>query len=83
MNEMIQNLGNRMVALMRVINIENRNWSEDERRFTETRPSNKFDHELHGMTMALQAMGIEFGFEFDGEVIEYTAITLMGTRFEV
>lgn len=70
MFEMIQNLGNRMVVLMRVVNIAGLS-------------GNKLAHELVGMTMALKAMGIEFEFDFNDDVTEYTAVTLMGQRFEV
>lgn len=83
MNEMINNLGGRIVTLLRVINIDRREWSQDERRFTESRPCTRFDHELRGMTMAMKAMGIEFEFDFDENVIEYTAISIMGRRFDV
>ena len=83
MKEMINNLGKRMVVLLRVVNISCREWAQDERRFTELRPCTKFDHELRGMTMAMKAMGIEFEFDFDENVIEYTAVTIMGTRFEI
>ena len=83
MKEMINNLGKRMVVLLRVVNIGCREWAQDERRFAELRPFTKFDHELRGMTMAMKAMGIEFEFDFDENVIEYTAVTIMGTRFEI
>ena len=72
MNTMINNLADRMVTLMRVINIDGISGE-----------GNKFKHELRGMTMALQAMDIEFEFDFNSEVTEYTAITIMGKRFEV
>lgn len=71
MNTIINNLGERMITLMRVVNL-----------YGVSNP-NKLTHELHGMAMALQAMEIEFEFEFNDEVTEYTAITIRGIRFEV
>ena len=73
MMTMINNLGNRMVTLMRVINIDGFH-SEN---------NAKFRHELNGMTMALKAMEIEFDFDYNYEVTQYTAVIIMGTRFEV
>ena len=73
MMTMINNLGNRMVTLMRVINIDGFH-SEN---------NAKFRHELNGMTMALKAMEIEFDFDYNYEVTKYTAVIIMGTRFEV
>lgn len=83
MNDMINNLGNRMVRLARVCNIEKREWSENERRFTEIRKPTKFDHEFHGMVMAIKAMGIEFDFEYNYETMEMTTIIIMGKRFDI
>lgn len=83
MNEMIGNLGRRMSALARVCNISKREWSKDERRFTEVRPRTRFDHEFHGMEMAIEAMGIEFNIEYSGETLEMTAIIIMGKRFDI
>lgn len=70
MAQMIQNLGDRMVVLMRVVNIYGMS-------------GNKLAHELNGMVMALKAMGIEYEFDFNENVDQYTAVTLMGKRFEV
>ena len=70
---MINNLADRMITLMRVINIDGFH-SDDNR---------KFRNELNGMIMALKAMEIEFDFDYNKEVTEYTAIIIMGTRFEV
>jgi len=70
---MINNLGNKMVTLMRVINIDGVN----------SKDNKKFRNELNGMIMALQAMEIEFDFDYNYEVTKYTAVILMGTRFEV
>ena len=73
MMTMINNLADRMITLMRVINIDGFH-SDDNR---------KFRNELNGMIMALKAMEIEFDFDYNKEVTEYTAIIIMGTRFEV
>lgn len=70
MTKMIENLGNRMITLMRVVNIYGLS-------------NNKLAHELNGMTMALNAMEIEFEFDYNDDVTEYTAITIMGKRFEI
>ena len=70
MTEMINKLGERMVIRMRVVNIFGLS-------------GNRLADELHGMVEALQAMGIDFEFEYNDTVDQYTAITVMGTRFEV
>lgn len=70
MTKMIENLGNRMITLMRVVNIYGLS-------------NNKLADELNGMTMALNAMEIEFEFDYNDDVTEYTAITIMGKRFEI
>lgn len=70
MNTMINNLGERMIILMRVVNLEGLS-------------GNKLAHELNGMVMALKAMEIDYDFEYNYEVTEYTALILNGKRFEV
>ena len=69
MKDMINNLGERMVTLMRVVNIYGMS-------------GNKLAYELHGMTMALQAMDIEFEFDFTENVDQYKSITIMGIKFD-
>lgn len=83
MKEMIKNIGNAIIVRMRVCNICMREWSEDERRFTESRPLNKFDWELSGMLQALKHMGIEFEIDYNDRVTQYTGIEIMGIKFEV
>ena len=83
MKEMIMNLGNRMVVLARVCNIDKREWATKEERFTQTRPSNKFDYEFEGMVMALKAMDIDYDFEWDNDVVCMTSITIMGIKFDI
>ena len=48
MKEMIKNIGNAIIVRMRVCNISMGEWYKSERRFTESRPLNKFDWELRG-----------------------------------
>ena len=83
MKEMIKSIGNTIIVRMRVCNISMREWSEDERRFTESRPLNKFDWELSGMLQALKHMGIEFEIDYNDRVTQYTGIEIMGIKFEV
>ena len=83
MKEMIKNIGNTIIVCMRVCNISMGKWSEDERRFTESRPLNKFDWELSGMLRALKHMGIEFEIDYNDRVTQYTGIEIMGIKFEV
>lgn len=82
MKEMINNIGERLIHKMRVINICTREFANDERRFSEPRKLNKFDHEFRGMLDILKTMGIEFEIEYNDDVTEMTAITIMGQRFE-
>lgn len=81
MEEMIKNLGNRMVLLLRIINVDRIKWNSNTDNLVHQKPLNKFDHELNGMIMAIQAMGISFSFEFDAKSIEYKSVTLMGIQF--
>lgn len=83
MKEMIKNIGNAIIVRMRVCNISMGEWYEDERRFTESRPLNKFDWELSGMLQALKHMGIEYEVNYNDDVTQYTGVTVMGIRFEV
>lgn len=83
MEEMLNNLAECMAIKIRIINVYNKGWATDERRFTEHRPANKFDHELTGMTHALKAMGIPFEFEYDADVVEITAVIIMGIRYDI
>lgn len=70
MTQMINDLGENMVILMRVVNIFGLS-------------GNKLAHELNGMTRALKAMGIEYEFEYNDTVDKFTAVTIMGMRFDV
>lgn len=45
--------------------------------------NNALANELHGMTVALHAMGIEYEFDYNKDATEYTAVTIMGKRFEI
>lgn len=83
MNEMINKIADSMLTKMRVINIYCKKWAADEKRFTESRPLNKFDHELRGMVQMLKAMDIDLEFYWDDDAIEFTAITIMDKRFEI
>ena len=83
MTEMLNNLAERMITKIRIVNTHRRFWAKDKRRFTESRPFTKIDHELTGMEHALKAMGIPFEYDFDDEVVEITAVTIMGNRYEI
>lgn len=83
MKEMIKNIGNAIIVRMRVCNISMGEWYKSERRFTESRPLNKFDWELSGMLQALKHMGIEFEIDYNDRVTQYTGIEIMGIKFEV
>lgn len=69
MKQMILDLGDRMIKLMRVVNIYGLS-------------GNKLAYELNGMEMALDAMGIEYEFDFNEAVDQYTAVTINGIRFD-
>lgn len=83
MEKMINDLAERMLVKARVINMYARKWAVDERRFTESREQNKFDHEFSGMIQAVKAMGIALDIEYDENVVEMTAIIIMGKKFLV
>jgi len=67
---MINKLGERMVILMRVVNMYGLS-------------GNRLADELRGVIMTLQVLEIEFEFEYNEAVTEYTAVILEGKRFEV
>ena len=83
MDEMINNIAKRMITKIRVVNLYTKEWSQDDRRFTESRKKNKFDFELSGMFQTLEAAGISFDVEYNTDVSEITAIIIMGTRYSV
>ena len=83
MEEMMSNIAKRMITKIRVVNLYTKDWSQDERRFTESRKCNKFDFELSGMFQTLEAAGIPYDVEYNSDVSEITAIILMGTRYSV
>ena len=78
MKEMINNIGERMVTKMRIINAEKRDgeYSDNFRKFP-------IYSEFVGMTQLLKAMEIDFEIDFDETVTYMTAITIMGTRFDL
>ena len=83
MKEMMNNIAKRMITKIRVVNLYTKDWSQDERRFTQSRKCNKFDFELSGMFQTLEAAGIPYDIEYTPDVTEITAIILMGTRYSV
>ena len=82
MREIIEKLGNRMVTLIRVVNINRRDYELGNVRFY--RLLTKYDHELEGMTMAIEAMGLDYNFEYDKYMSDViTAVIIEGMRFNV
>lgn len=80
MEEMIKNIGERLVIQMRLVNMVKRN---KEYIFDNNIKTNPFFSEFTGMTLALKAMGIGYEIDWNEEVTEMTAITIMGIKFEV
>lgn len=80
MTEMIKNLGEALVIKMRVVNMVKRN---NEYIFDNNIRTNPFYSEFTGMLQALKAMNIECEVDYNKDVTEMTAITIMGIRFEV
>lgn len=83
MNEIIENLGNRMVILARVVNIFRRDWARCPLRFSRSRPFRKHDYELGGMIQAAKSLGLNVEFDYDNDVVEITAIIIQGKRFDI
>ena len=77
---MIRNIGSVLVAKMRVVNMVKRN---NEYIFDNNIRTNPFYSEFAGMTLALKAMGIDYEIDWNEDVTEMTAITIMGIKFEV
>ena len=80
MKEMIKKIGESLVIKMRVVNMVRRN---NEYIFDNNIRTNPFFSEFVGMTQMLKAMDIEYDIDYNEDVTQMTAITIMGTRFEV
>lgn len=80
MKEMIRKIGEYCVIKMRVVNmvLRNRDYIFDNNIRT-----NPFYSEFSGMLQMLKTMDFEFDVEWDEEVKQMTAITIMNQRFEV
>lgn len=80
MKKMIENIGNRIVTKIRLVNQakrdENGSFYENNIRL------NPFYSELQGMLQLLKTMDVEFEIDYDETVTYMTAITIMGQRFE-
>lgn len=76
MNEMIKNIGERIVVKMSVVNTVMKNYDGNKR-------ENPLYSELQGMFQMLKAMNIEFNVLWNYEVTEMTGIEIMGKKFKV
>ena len=76
--EMINNIGYRMVPKIWLVNtvIEDKNYENHLR-------TNPLYSEFVGMCQLLNAMGINYDFDYDETVTYITAITIEGIKFEV
>lgn len=83
MKRIIYDIGERMIKKMEIINEYCKEWATDEKRFKESRPLNKFDHELRGMTQLLASMGVDFEFYWNEDLTEYRGITINGINFNI
>lgn len=81
MSEMINNVGNRMVTKARLVNRVLKDWYNGEMK--SNLRSNPFYSEFQGMRQMLTAMDIEYSVDYDDNVEQMTAITILGTRFEI
>lgn len=80
MKEMIRKIGETCVIKMRVVNMALRNRDYI---FDNNIRTNPFYSEFSGMMQMLKTMDFEFDVEWDEEVKQMTAITIMNQRFEV
>ena len=76
--EMINNIGDRLVTKMRVVNLY-----KESGEFADNIRKCPFYSEFVGMTQMLKTLGIEFEIDWDVSVSNMTAVTVMGKRFEV
>lgn len=76
--EMINNIGDRLVAKMRVVNLYKKK-GEYAGNFRKC----PFYSEFVGMTQMLKTLGIDFDIDWDANVTQMTAVTVMGKRFDV
>ncbi|MDD6484010.1 MAG: hypothetical protein PUF72_05485 [Clostridiales bacterium] len=77
MNDMIERIGERLVAKMRIVNNKRIMDSFENKRYC---PAYS---EFNGMLQILKTMNIDYDIDYDDEVTEMTAITIMGHRFKV
>lgn len=78
--EIIKNVADSMVILMKTINRKER---EGRGEYKDSFRKFPFYSEFIGMTHMLKIMGIDFEIDFDETVTYMTAITISGERFEV
>ena len=80
MKEMIDKIGEKMVQKMRLVNMQVNGkiciYDDNVR-------TNPFVSEFAGMKQMLRVMDIDFEIEWNDNVTEMTAITVMGKRFTV
>lgn len=82
-DEMIDAIGEKMVAKARIINLYLRDWSQDERRFSEPRKLNKFDFEFSGMAQAVKAIGFSVDVYYNEDGTQMSSIIIGSTMFKV
>ena len=82
-DEMIDAIGEKMVAKARIVNLYLRDWAKDERRFSESRPCNKFDFEFSGMAQLVKAMGFNIDLLYNGDATQISSIIIGSTMFKI
>ena len=81
MTEMINCIGNKMATKARLVNMVLRVFYDGE--LNSNLRSNPFYSEFQGMRQMLTAMHIEYSIDYDDNVEQMTAITILGTLFEI
>lgn len=76
--EMINNIGDRLVTKMRVVNLYKKNGE-----YADNFRKCPFYSEFVGMTQMLKTLGVDFEIDWDASVTQMIAVTVMGKRFEV
>ena len=78
MQEMINRIGERMVIKARVVNI-----MLSEGAYKHNVRECPFYSEFYGMIEILKTLDLPLDIEYDADVVNMTALTINGTRFEI
>lgn len=80
---MLDNLAKRMVCKAAIVNMHTITWQQSGGKTWNEKPEDKFECELHGMELALDDLGIDYNWDFDGSRYLFKALHLGGKTYPV